>query len=254
MFQVLLTNNEELYDKAKSVDIHCYRLQEIKDGDVAKPEVSFELKKIQKGLKQIDVKEKNNNLSLQFSNPSNPFASSKDFPVNCFRKRLFDCVNTENNVAQLNTDTNRQTDNHKNYDTPNFHENQQLTIFPPKNLTSQRKCIFEDENEILNLNLKLKTFEIQTDRNATRLADKEMASEKENLFLKQATSTPKHTANGMKIKSINGYTIEAHLKKFYVKNKVVEDRLMSRMDEWVCSFTQILDDTLTEILQVCPSL
>lgn len=52
-------------------------------------------------------------------------------------------------------------------------------------------------------------------------------------------------------KNINCYTIESDLKKFTIKNLIIEKRVKEKIDEWICCFTQNMEDTLNQVLQKC---
>ncbi|CAB3257511.1 unnamed protein product [Arctia plantaginis] len=44
-------------------------------------------------------------------------------------------------------------------------------------------------------------------------------------------------------------SLEGSLKKFCVKNKMMQEKLTTKMDEWICTYTQIMEHLLTDTLQ-----
>lgn len=46
------------------------------------------------------------------------------------------------------------------------------------------------------------------------------------------------------------HPLEGSLKKFCVKNKMMKEKLTKKMDEWICTYIQIMEHLLSDVLQV----
>lgn len=243
-------------------DVFCYKLQKIKDGIVSKPEVSFDATKIQKP----NVNKKAEHIVIKFANDS---ASGKkhQIPVNCSRKRLFEDMSYDNREIQsINLCNNNNISSKKFYPSQRI-KNDDETIEIIRNITRLNLTdSLEIQNETLQTssNMAVNKFHLQNSnekkvlvQNEMRLADKQIENrghyhsefEKQDTLFKINGAMKVNKPVIREFKSINGYTIEFHLKKFIIRSKFIEERILSRIDEWICCFKQTMEDILAEVLK-----
>lgn len=273
----MITNNTQLYEKATANDIFCYKLQEIKEAIVFEPEVSFDVTKIQKPK----IGKKVEHIVFQVANDYKPSTSGRrdQIPVNCSRKRLFANDNIDNIESQYEGNNNGSSPKNCNSnkitndnDETTSDINRDITrlnitdIFDIQNepiaedYRFERKDIFfndisqtgsataVDQFHFRNSNER-KQFQIQNERRLAHIENGHSEFEKHDSFLTSNQAKEANQPARRKFKSINGYTIESHLKKFVIRSQIIEGRILSRIDEWMCCFTQTMEDILTEILK-----
>lgn len=255
-----------MYEKATANNVFCYSLQELKEGIVSKPEPSFDVTKTQKPNAQMKVE----HLVFQVPNDYKLSASGKkdQIHVNCSRKRLFediDCDNTEsqniflcnnNRISSRSFNKNQRANN----DETTYEISRDITDF---HLTDERENMFPNGNfqTVSNMAVKNVHFQNSNERkhqeNEMRLAANQIENkrnshsefEKQDSFLTKKQATEVNQPARREFKSINAYTIESHLKKFVIGSEIIEERLSSRIDEYICCFTQSMEDVLSAILQ-----
>lgn len=224
-------------------------------------------------IQKPNAQKKVEHLVFQVPNDYKPSASGKkdQIYVNCSRKRLFEDIDYDNRESQ-----NSFLCNNNNFSSKSCNANQRVNYddeatselsrditrlnltdsFEFQNEPKTKDHRFEKENMFSNGNFQTNSYERKHQvQNELRLADEQIENiehsefEKKDSFLTENRATEKNQPSRREFKSINGYTIESHLKKFVIRSEIIEERLLSRIDEWICCFTQSMEDVLAEILQ-----
>ncbi|KAL0809290.1 hypothetical protein ABMA28_011506 [Loxostege sticticalis] len=234
---MLITNNTDLYNEAKTLNIDCYKTEELKDGpSITKPEVSFDLKKI-----QINVSnEKATNLFMEPASQFEPYLikNKEEITVNSFKKRLFeveekDLPKTKNNFKDANTSPigsqllDLQTD--------------RLIDITRKKLPNMPQLEKNVDSEIglgmQNLFIKEKNKEVSTEKNTNvKFENRTLEKRKE---IKQRGSEPQRS---------DRTSLDDLLSVYSIQNKDIEESIIVRLDEWTCCFTQLMENALVEVL------
>lgn len=47
-------------------------------------------------------------------------------------------------------------------------------------------------------------------------------------------------------------SVDENLRRFCVKSKIMNEKICTRMDEWMCTYMQIIEEVLNDLLQVRP--
>ncbi|XP_059056669.1 uncharacterized protein LOC131850461 [Achroia grisella] len=320
---ILITNDAKLYNKAKSVLIHCYKLYEIKSG--LKPEVAFKDQKI-----VVTVSNSNENLFLQRADQLDPFLLSKeiDFTVDVARNPLFEKarVQTMENMADTNTNTslinvdqltnthftnvsvqnknlsvdhegtlsitvanvdtdlqkiirkNIETDEHDNnfpYSVDKKIENEpqdSINLLIPRSESIDKQHMPDQlKSNILNQNISNNDQDTkQILNNVPHLLNGDVEMNEQSYEIKTNNSEFQHPhmderQNMLHIKTENEYqtlpvldesqltdttiSLDDKLKRFDVINKVIKHTIKSKIEEWFCSYSQVMEDALAIILQ-----
>lgn len=236
---MLITNNTDLYNEAKTLNIDCYKTEELKDSpSITKPEVSFDLKKI-----QINVSnEKATNLFMEPASQFEPYLvkDKEEIPVNSFKTRLFeveekDLPKNKNNFKDANTSPigsqllDLQTD--------------RLIDITRKKLPNMPLLEKNVDSEIglgmQNLFIKEKNKEVSTEKNTNvKFENRTLEKRKE---IKQRGSEPQRS---------DRTSLDDLLSVYSVQNKDIEESIIVRLDEWTCCFTQLMENALVEVLMV----
>ncbi|XP_049883669.1 uncharacterized protein LOC126379107 [Pectinophora gossypiella] len=248
-YVILVTDNEELYKNATELELECYTSQQIKEYMATpKTEVSFDLKKVENG--GYKLKENLGKIPFALTKDDNEVTFSKKEKI---QQNLAKKIDFEEDDA---FDIQSKTINQSN-DNSFFHENDTIIAT-------------QISNDIENLNLK----EIDEKIDSRKPKGKQLNKEKEipSSYFKNDSSENVNFQNGglssfsdrpqaadsgvaskKKIKDINVYNLSEHLRSFYVRNNVVEERIATRMDEWLCLFVQIMEATLLDALSIIKS-
>ncbi|KAL4711268.1 hypothetical protein ACJJTC_019109 [Scirpophaga incertulas] len=242
---VLLTNNDKLYNEAKTLKLDCKTITEIKDsGTKTKPNITFNLKKIKTSIPS----ENKNNLFLKSASEFSPFMFS----------------NKNQSSAETNKQTLLDSDLKKKYGT-------NLVI---KAAVKTSPIVGEHMNELENTEIGNKKLETNNlfeavekntkcfkPRFAIKLQQRIKDKSAVNLNLESQRPT-KTTENDQLNKEINkkitdngvieSPTGKRHIiekyKSILSNYKFVEQKIKTRYTEWMCLFTQIMEDTLTQLL------
>ncbi|XP_053622137.1 uncharacterized protein LOC128681879 isoform X2 [Plodia interpunctella] len=273
---VLITEDTILYEKAKTLKIHCFKLKDVKDG-VDKSD--------QQSLKITLKNESTQNLFLPKESSFYSNTNSK-IPIDGYKKTIFDddavkknCdvqthikVTTDANTSPINFEETivKKKEKSRDYLNFNYDSDSDATVISK----TMEKLIIKDKNSnFLNKNSndivklddrkKLFTFQIknknpQNEQKSGHLQNSKKESvfsaPKQNLFLIQNQKV----SGQNEIQSIRTDNLKEKFKKsigdkvkqrFQVKSKFMVDNIRSNIDEWICTFRQIMEYGLSSYLQ-----
>lgn len=233
-------------------------------------------------IQKPTVEKKVEHLVFQVANDYKPSASDKrdQIHVNCSRKILFDDLSSDNkesqNIFLCNKNFNPNQRLNDNVETTseiscdvtrlNLTDCSEIQNEPmPKDYTFERENSFENENFQTTSNLAINKLHFQNSNERKPPIQNEMTlahntneitgrscsefKKQDSLLTDNLANEPVNYPPRRKFNSINEYTIESHLKTFAIRSDVIEGRILSRIDEWICCFTQTMELVLAQILQ-----
>ncbi|XP_060808839.1 uncharacterized protein LOC106140458 [Amyelois transitella] len=276
---VLFTDNMTLYNKAKSLKIHCYKLKDIKDG-ASIPEVMIS--------EPQKITLKNESPKNLFLKKDHPFLNQDSKFVSC-KKTLFtkenvlkSCdVQTEVNTTDANTspikfeeknnDEKEKFNEYLNFDfdtdsdTTAISKTLKNLVIKDKNSNIIYKSDKMDKNkkesfeiQIRNKNCfpqqDIKTNQLQKSKKESTVG--KTGESKNNSFQNQNKSNDNEVESVRKNKTIElmeeqfKKSIKEKLKyRFQVINKFMEVNIRSHIDEWICTFKQIMENAISDLLR-----
>ncbi|XP_028161802.1 uncharacterized protein LOC114353871 isoform X2 [Ostrinia furnacalis] len=228
---MLITDKPELYNDAKSLNIDCFKTKELKDGACnTKTEVSFDLKKVPQ-----NISNENTNLFLQPASEFEPYIvkNKEGNPANPLYDKILEEMNADSNSRKKNSfkDANTSPIDGK------------LLRMRDKQIDTNKKVITMPQIEksfenTVQIGLDMQNLFIKENKN-------EVPPEKQNA-VRFENGTEKTIEMAEKSSNIN--SLDDLLSVYSVKNKEMEDNIKLRLDEWICSFAQLMEEALVEVL------
>ncbi|KAI8433319.1 hypothetical protein MSG28_015364 [Choristoneura fumiferana] len=223
---VLITENTKLLEKARIIDIECYTFEEfkvtIKPAETHDP---FDLKKVK--ITVNNYEKPSQNLFQQTLEELNPFGFTDR--VDYAPKTLFDKQNETNRIL-----FGKRKDNDK--------------LINLTNTSIALKNVFNDIDKIDDDIRRLEITEQITKGNQSseHSFDDINNDQKLNLAYQYINKNTIKISGITKLNAV--FDLDDELKRFYIKNDVMENRVNSKRDEWICRLTQIMEEALTEFL------
>lgn len=216
---MLLTENPKLSEKAKIIDIECYTIDEFKAAIKPEdPQDPFDIKKVKITVNNYEKPARN--LFQQALEELNPFG---------FTDRNDYVPKNEKQNETIRFIFGKRDNNDK--------------LINLTNTSIALKNVFSDIDEIDD---DIRKLAITEQNNKNRSSEHNFGID-DHLTLNRYKNKDTITISGItKLDSV--FDLDDELKRFYVKNDVMENRIRSKRDEWICRLTQIMEEALTEFL------
>ncbi|KAJ2943383.1 hypothetical protein O0L34_g12193 [Tuta absoluta] len=253
-----INNDESVQIKSPTIVNHRNPFLD-KDDDLLE-ETQFKIKnlKLQEKTDNLKLQEKINNLKMQLK------IDSQKLQERMNRRKLKEKFTSENlqesfkNQKYLDMfDNQKLKERISNHDMQmKFHsqklkgriESQQLQ----ERLDDSKMKEIIDNHQMQQIKDNLKMLEGRDNLNKQAKNDNQKKAVGNTTFDNEFEPKEDHLTAKNKIKSINVYNLEGLLKSFSMKSKEMEERIVARMDEYMCWFRQIMEDVLEDIVKDVP--